>query len=98
MMEKVLGVHHERRLPPYAHANSVAPCAPPQHEIRDGERTPGKVALYATCYVNYNEPGIGNDLLAILDHNGIPVMSSPRRRPAAACLSSSSVTSRPWRG
>ena len=37
-----------------------------------GERTPGKVAIYATCYVNYNEPGIGHDLVAILEHNAIP--------------------------
>ena len=29
----------------------------------DGARTPGKVAIFATCYVNYNEPGIGHDLL-----------------------------------
>jgi len=40
--------------------------------VRDGERTPGKVAIYSTCYVDYNEPGIGHDLVAILRHNGIP--------------------------
>jgi Fe-S oxidoreductase len=40
--------------------------------VKDGERTPGKVAIFATCYVNYNEPGIGHDLLKILDHNEIP--------------------------
>jgi Fe-S oxidoreductase len=28
--------------------------------------------IYSTCYVNYNEPGIGMDLLKILDHNDIP--------------------------
>jgi glycerol-3-phosphate dehydrogenase subunit C len=38
----------------------------------NGERTPGKVAIFATCYVNYNEPGIGNDLIKLLDHNQIP--------------------------
>jgi Fe-S oxidoreductase len=32
------------------------------------------VALFSTCYVNYNEPGIGHDLLAILDHNEIPYL------------------------
>ena len=32
----------------------------------------GKVAVFATCYINYNEPGIGNDLLTILEHNEIP--------------------------
>jgi Fe-S oxidoreductase len=40
--------------------------------VRDGALTPGKVAIFSTCYVNYNEPGIGHDLLAILDHNDIP--------------------------
>jgi len=40
--------------------------------VTNGERTPGKVAVFATCYVNYNEPGIGNDLLKVLEHNAIP--------------------------
>ena len=38
----------------------------------DGQRTPGKVAIFATCYMNYNEPGIGTDLVKLLDHNEIP--------------------------
>ncbi len=37
----------------------------------NGQRTPGKVAIFATCYVNYNEPGIGDDLIKVLRHNGI---------------------------
>src|SRR5207244_5140332 len=41
--------------------------------VRDGERTPGRLALLSTCYVNYNEPDIGDDLLKILAHNAIPV-------------------------
>ena len=36
--------------------------------------TPGKVAIFATCYVNYNEPGIGHDLLKLLAHNEIPAV------------------------
>jgi glycerol-3-phosphate dehydrogenase subunit C len=40
--------------------------------VVNGERTPGKVALFATCYINYNEPGIGADLVKLLDHNEIP--------------------------
>ena len=30
------------------------------------------MAIFATCYVNYNEPGIGHDLLKVLAHNDIP--------------------------
>ena len=33
--------------------------------MKDGERSPGKVAIFSTCYVNYNEPGIGHDLLKL---------------------------------
>jgi Fe-S oxidoreductase len=40
--------------------------------VKDGERTPGKVAIFSTCYVNYNEPGIGHDLVKLLEHNEIP--------------------------
>jgi len=41
-------------------------------EVKDGQRSPGKVAIFATCYVNYNEPGIGHDLVKTLEHNAIP--------------------------
>jgi glycerol-3-phosphate dehydrogenase subunit C len=40
--------------------------------VTHGERTPGKVAIFSTCFVNYNEPGIGHDLVKVLEHNDIP--------------------------
>jgi len=72
-MERVIGVHADRRLPPYAakRFRSVAPKSL-AWPVRNGQRTPGKVALFSTCYVNYNEPGIGLDLIRILEHNEIP--------------------------
>jgi Fe-S oxidoreductase len=74
VMEKALGVHHKRKLPPYAPARfrSRIKPAPATLQVKDGERTPGKVAVFGTCYVNYNEPDIGHDLIAVLEHNGIP--------------------------
>jgi Fe-S oxidoreductase len=73
VMEGVLGVHRERELPPYAPRKFRSAARPDQSfAARNGERTPGKVAIFSTCYVNYNEPGIGHDLLAILAHNEIP--------------------------
>ena len=71
--EKVAHVHKDAWVPEFspqpfrAHAHPSKPF-----EVRDGERTRGKVAVYSTCYVNYNEPGIGHDLLKILDHNEVP--------------------------
>ncbi len=35
--------------------------------------TTGKVALFATCYGNRNEPELNEDLVAVFEHNGIPV-------------------------
>ena len=73
-MEKVLGVHRDAWLPPYARRSAFAQRRTRSRSRagRDGERTPGKVAIFATCYVNYNEPGIGHDLLEVLEHNEIP--------------------------
>ncbi|HEY7673895.1 MAG TPA: heterodisulfide reductase-related iron-sulfur binding cluster [Burkholderiales bacterium] len=74
-MEKMIGVHPKRELPPYSPGTFRGKAAAsPSREPRNGERTPGKVAVFSTCYINYNEPGIGHDLLAILDHNEIPYL------------------------
>ena len=35
--------------------------------------TTGKVALFTTCYGNRNDPGINEDLVAVFEHNDIPV-------------------------
>src|SRR5471032_2996635 len=72
-MDKLLGVHKDRMLPEYDSAkfrSNVKPDA--SFPVRNGKNSPGKVAIFATCYVNYNEPGIGHDLLAVLAHNEIP--------------------------
>src|SRR5450756_2685794 len=72
-MDKVIGVHQERRLPEYSPARfRPNAAASTDFAVTDGARTPGKVAIFATCYINYNEPGIGLDLLKILDHNAVP--------------------------
>jgi Fe-S oxidoreductase len=72
-LDKALGVHPDAWLPPLAsrrfrgaaRKSGASPAV-------DGQRSPGKVAVFSTCYVNYNEPGIGHDLLALLAHNEIP--------------------------
>jgi glycerol-3-phosphate dehydrogenase subunit C len=74
-MDKLLGVHKDRVLPEYDNAKFRSHAEPvASFPVRDGKNTPGKVAVYATCYVNYNEPGIGHDLLKILAHNEIPAV------------------------
>jgi Fe-S oxidoreductase len=73
VLDRALGVHPDAWLPPLASRRfrGAARKSEPAKVI-DGERSPGKVAVFATCYVNHNEPGIGHDLLALLAHNDIP--------------------------
>lgn len=73
LMDNVLGIHADRKLPEYdSHKFRPNARINRSYEVRDGARTSGKVAIYSTCYINYNEPGIGHDLLKILGHNEIP--------------------------
>ncbi|MGC9163860.1 MAG: heterodisulfide reductase-related iron-sulfur binding cluster [Thiomonas sp.] len=80
-LERVAGIDKEAWLPELASKRfrSAAPKAQAQRVV-DGEKTPGKVAIFSTCYINYNEPGIGLDLLKILDHNDIPYVIVEKER------------------
>lgn len=72
-MESLLGVDKNAWLPALATKKFRSGAADSRPwPVKNGDKTPGKVAIFATCYVNYNEPGIGHDLLKILDHNEIP--------------------------
>ncbi len=72
-MDRGLGVHPDAWMPQLATQRFRWGASKSEtHVVTNGQRTPGRVAIYSTCYVNYNEPGIGHDLLKVLDHNQIP--------------------------
>lgn len=76
LLDKVLGVHPDALLPEYHSdtlAKRLAGHARPDLAPQPAEGTRGKVALFGTCYGNYNEPHLGEDLVAVFEHNGIPV-------------------------
>ena len=76
VMDKTLGIRKDRQLPKYAGKTfrsqlpEVSVTSP-----QEGQRTPGKVAVFVTCYVNYNEPNIGDDLFKVIEHSQIPVVA-----------------------
>ncbi|MEO8154213.1 MAG: heterodisulfide reductase-related iron-sulfur binding cluster [Rhizobacter sp.] len=74
VLDKTLGVHPDAWLPDLASSRFrwSAEKKGSATDVKNGERTPGKVAIFSTCYVNYNEPGIGHDLIKVLEHNAIP--------------------------
>ena len=65
IVEKTLDIHHEAPLP-RMHSKTlrkrVAPLIKTVAATPVGETT-GKVALYATCYGNYNSPEVGEDFV-----------------------------------
>jgi Fe-S oxidoreductase len=74
LMDSQLGVHPDAWMPSLANQRFRwgRAMSNPTFPAVKGQRTPGKVAIFSTCYVNYNEPGIGEDLIKLLDHNEIP--------------------------
>ena len=72
LMEKTVGIAAERLLPPYARQRfstwfrkrrSTEPSCVDQPQ--------GDVALFATCLVEYQDPGIGQDLVKVYERNGV---------------------------
>jgi len=75
-LDAAVGIHHNAPLPTF-HSKTFKKrqkgVAGEALEARATDRTTGKVALYTTCYGNYNEPHLGEDLALVLNHNGIPM-------------------------
>ena len=76
LMDKTLGVHPDAKLPEY-HSNTLrkrlSRIDNSSIQAEAAGPTTGKVALFTTCYGNRNEPNVGEDLVAILQHNDIQV-------------------------
>ncbi|MEJ2344884.1 MAG: heterodisulfide reductase-related iron-sulfur binding cluster [Gammaproteobacteria bacterium] len=76
MLDKVLGVHPDAPVPAY-HSDTLrkrlGKRTAPQLSPQPAGPTRGRVALFATCYGNYNAPHLGEDLTAVFEHNGIAV-------------------------
>jgi glycerol-3-phosphate dehydrogenase subunit C len=83
LLEKTLGVHVKAPVPRY-HSRTFRKRdrKRPKRvlEPRSTPETTGKVALFVTCYANRNEPDLAADLVAVFEHNGIPVKVVPRER------------------
>jgi glycerol-3-phosphate dehydrogenase subunit C len=82
VLEKTLGVHHQAPLPQYHHhtlrkqVDEMLATSPPI-KVEAAGRTKGKVALFASCYGNYNSPQLGVDLVKVYQHNQIQIELVP---------------------
>jgi glycerol-3-phosphate dehydrogenase subunit C len=83
LLESTLGVARDAPLPRYHSrtarkrldrlgTTTVASAGRPP-AAKPTDQTSGKVALFVTCYGNRNEPDLDEDLVAVFEHNDIPV-------------------------
>jgi glycerol-3-phosphate dehydrogenase subunit C len=72
-IEKWAGIHHGARLPEYAGETFVIRAAREGVEVNEAAPAFGKrkAVLYATCFVNFNNTGIGAAARAVLAKNGV---------------------------
>jgi len=76
ILDKTLGIHADALLPKYDSNTLIKRDKKRTVAINKAEATEtttGKVAVFATCYGNYNEPQIGEDLIRVFEHNGLLV-------------------------
>jgi len=83
VFEKGFGVHKDAPVSKYHRKNIAAltkDIPVPDCQPKPIGATTGKVALYATCYGNYNTPDLGADFLKVFRHNDIQVKLVPKER------------------
>jgi glycerol-3-phosphate dehydrogenase subunit C len=77
LLEGTLGVHRDAPVPEY-HSNTARKRLKSKQgaageNATATDNTRGKVVLFATCYGNRNLPSMNEDLVAVYEHNEIPV-------------------------
>jgi glycerol-3-phosphate dehydrogenase subunit C len=76
LMDKIAGIHPDATLPEF-HSNTLRKriAAREKSDItaEASAHTRGRVALFVTCYGNRNGPDAVEDLIAVFEHNGIPM-------------------------
>ena len=74
-LEKVAGIHSKAWLPKFESNTLRKRLKNYSSEITPEAvgKTKGKVALFATCFMNRNEPGPGEDFFKVFEHNNILV-------------------------
>jgi len=83
LMDKTIGIDADAILPEF-HSRTARKAFRGYRsqgiEPKATEDTTGRVAIFATCYGDHNEPKLVEDLVAVLEHNGIEVRLVERER------------------
>ncbi len=84
LLENLVGIDRDAVVPRYesrsARKRLTSRIDKIAADARPTESTRGRVAVFTTCYGNRNAPSVVEDLVAILEHNDIPVSLPPSER------------------
>ena len=69
MMEIIIGIDRKAKLPRYYGKTFLKSVI--RKNDKKGSKSNRKVVIYSTCYVNFNNPGIGDAALELLANNGV---------------------------
>lgn len=86
LLDSGLGIHKDAKIPEYARQparsrHKVHIYDPATKQASGDAATAAsnnRVALFTTCYCNYNEPGITESLIKVLQHNDVEVVLPSR--------------------
>ncbi len=74
-MEAVAGIHHDAALPQFHGKTFVEQAKAAPAPVTSAPAAGRKAVLYATCFVNYNNPGIGLAAQHVLALNGVDTIA-----------------------
>ena len=69
LLEKILGIHRNAKLPKFSSYTAKVKYS----KLKFDKKSKNKVAIYTTCYHNYNEPNVIDDLVLVLNHNDVDI-------------------------
>ena len=74
-MEKMVGIHRDKKLPDF-HSETFEKwlASRPGNQEPRSAATDNVVALFHTCFVNYNDPQIGKDAVDVLERSDVNLL------------------------
>lgn len=83
LLDNTFGIHADAVVPEF-HSDTarkrLKQHAPPASVVEPVAGTRGRVTVFLTCYGNRNQPELVTDLVAVLEHNGIPTRLTTQER------------------
>ena len=82
ILDSSFGIHKDAKIPEYtrtpARSRHRVHIYDPKSSENLNDSDKNRVALFTTCYCNYNEPGITESLIKVLKHNEVEVVLPAR--------------------